>query len=90
MFRVLSFNQEACFIPINIHSIYILHGIRCTLLYLYSLVQSTLYLRALRSDCMFSTKLLYNRNKNNHFINKDMDVPLGVRIISVHLFSCMV
>lgn len=35
---------------------------------------STLYLRALHPVCMFATKRLYN----NHFNNKDMDVPLGI------------
>lgn len=35
---------------------------------------STLYLRALHPDCMFATKQLYN----NHFNNKDMDVPFGI------------
>lgn len=34
---------------------------------------STLYLRALHPDCMFAIKQLYN----NHFNNKDMDVPFG-------------
>lgn len=35
---------------------------------------STLYLRALHPDCMFAIKQLYD---NNHFNNKDMDVPSG-------------
>lgn len=35
---------------------------------------STLYLRARHPDCMFATKQLYN----NHFNNKDMDVPFGI------------
>lgn len=34
---------------------------------------STLYLRALHPDCMFAIKQLYN----NHFNNKDMDVPFA-------------
>ena len=38
---------------------------------------STLYLRALHPDCMFATKQLFN---NNHFNNKDMDVPFGFRL----------